>query len=81
MDALSKKKHAMRRGIRKPLKLNVRRYAARLIDLNEYLAAFPVARASDNIGETDLNEILLNSMPNGWSNQAYVQGFYYKTIT
>ena len=29
----------------------------------------------------DLNEILLNSMPNSWSKQAYVQGFDCKYIT
>ena len=27
------------------------------------------------IGVTELNEILLNSMPTSWSKQAYVQGF------
>ena len=30
---------------------------------------------SDKIGVTKLNEVLLNSMPNSWSNQEYVQGF------
>ena len=28
-----------------------------------------------------LNEIILNSMPNGWSKQAFVQGFDLETIT
>ena len=28
-----------------------------------------------------LNEIILNSMPNGWSKQAFVQGFDPETIT
>ena len=65
----------MRRGIKKPRSLTVRRYTARLIDLNEYLASFPRAALTDNIGVTKLNEILLNSMPNSWSKQAYVQGF------
>ena len=30
---------------------------------------------------TELNKILLNSIPNSWSNQAYLQGFYCKSIT
>ena len=30
---------------------------------------------ADKIGVTELNEILLNSMPNSWYKQAYVQGF------
>ena len=75
------KKNVMRRGKRKLQELKVRRYAARLIDLNKYLAAFPGAKASDNIGEMEINGILLKSMPNGWSKQAYVQGFYCETIT
>ena len=70
----------MRRGIRNPIKLKVRRYAARLIYINDYLAAFPGAKESEKIGETDLNEILLNSMPNIWIRQAYVQGFDFESI-
>ena len=81
MNQLSKKNHAMRRGIRKPHKLKVRNYADRLIDLNEYVSDLPVGKASDKIGETELNEIPLNSMPNLWGKQAYVQGFYCGTIT
>ena len=30
---------------------------------------------------TELNEIFINSMPNSWSNQVYVQGFYCRYIT
>ena len=29
----------------------------------------------------ELNEILLNIMPNNWIKQAYVQGFYCEPIT
>ena len=29
----------------------------------------------------ELNAILLNSMPNIWSKQEYIQGFYCKSIT
>ena len=36
---------------------------------------------TDKIGVTKLNEILLNSMPNRWSKQAYVQGFDLESIT
>ena len=51
------------------------RYAAHLIDLNEYLASFPGATLADKMGVTELNENLLNSIQNSWSKQAYVQGF------
>ena len=36
---------------------------------------------TDRIGVTKLNEILLNSMPDSWSNQACVQGFDCESIT
>ena len=38
-----------------------------MIDINEYLAAFTGGKASDNIGKTELKEIILSSIPNGWS--------------
>ena len=36
---------------------------------------------TDKMGGTELNEILLNSIPNSWSKQAYVQGFNCETIS
>ena len=65
---------------KKTCSLKVRIYAARLIDLNEYLASFLGAAVYDKIGITELNYILLNSISNSWYKQAYVQGFYYKSI-
>ena len=35
-----------------PRELKVRHYTACMIELNEYLAAFPGANSSDKIGET-----------------------------
>ena len=65
----------MRRGMKKPHALTVRRYAARLINLNEYLASFTGATLTAKFGITELNKILFNSMPNSWYKQAYVQSF------
>ena len=42
--------------------------------------SFPRANTTDKFGVVKLNEILLNSMPNSWSNQAYVQRFDYEYI-
>ena len=56
------------------------RYAAHLIDSHEYLASFPGATMADKTDVTELNEILLNSIPNSWSEQAYIQGFDCETI-
>ena len=71
----------MRRGMRKPRGLKVRRYTACLIDLNDYLDSFPEATLSDKIGVTELNGILLNIMPNSWCKQADVQGFECESIS
>ena len=81
INSLSEQKRAMRRGMKKTRCLATGPYAARLIDINEYFISFPGATLSDKIGITELNEILLNSMHNSWSKQAYVQGFYCEYIT
>ena len=70
----------MRRFMIKHHSLKVRRYPYRLIDLNDYLASFPGETMDDKVGVTEINEILLNSMPNIWYMQAYVQGFDCKSI-
>ena len=61
----------MRSGTRKPRGLKVRRYADCMIDLNEYLAVLPGARFGDKICEKKLNGVLLNSMLNSGTRQAY----------
>ena len=66
--------------MRKPHKLKVRRYVARLIELNNFLSLFPGAKLTEKIKVAKINEILLNSMPNSWSKQAHVQGFYCKSV-
>ena len=65
----------------KPCSVKVRCSAARLIYLNEYLASFTGVTISDKIGVTELNEIILNSMSNSWSKQAYFQGFDCESIS
>ena len=52
-----------------------------MIDINEYLDSFPWLKLTDNIGMTELNEILSDIMPNSWINQAYVQVFDCNYIT
>ena len=48
---------------------------AHLIAFNDYLDFLSGATLYNKIGITELNKISLNSMPNSWSKQAYVQGF------
>ena len=56
----------MRCRMRKPRELKVRRYAARMNELYEYLAVFSGAKANDKIGETGFNGIIFNSIPSFW---------------
>ena len=55
LNYLSKQKRTMCRGMKKLLSLIVRRYAARLIDLNEYFSSFPGETLTGKIGVTELN--------------------------
>ena len=79
--ALSRQKCAMRPGTRNLHELKVRRYTDCMIEINEYFPALPVVKESDKIGETELNKIILNSIPNVWSKKACVQGFDCEYIT
>ena len=46
-----------------------------MIDLNIYLDSLPGEKMIDKMGVTNLNGILLTSMTNSWTKQAYVQVF------
>ena len=81
VNVLSKQKRAMSRGMRKPRGLKVRWYVNNLIELNGYLAVLPEANTSDRIFMTELNKILLNSIPNLWIKHAHVQVFDCEFIT
>ena len=48
--------------------------------MNEYLASLPGGKLADKIDVTELNDIILNSMPNSSFKQAYIQGFGCKSI-
>ena len=61
--------------------LKLRKYEARLIGLNDYLASFTGTTLSDKFGGPELSIVLLNSMPNICSKQVYVQGFDCKSIS
>ena len=53
---------------------------ARLSLINTCLSSLDQIQVT-KIGDTELNKILLNSIPNGWIMQAYVQVFYCQCIT
>ena len=81
VNVLPKKKREMRHGMRRPHGVKVRCYADHLIDHDKYLALFPGATLTVKIGMTELNEILLNSMPNSCNKQVHVQVFDCESIT
>ena len=58
----------MRRGMRNPRGLEIRYYAAHIIDINDYFSVLPRAKASDKICKTEFDK-KLNSMHNSWSSQ------------
>ena len=53
----------------------------RLVYLTGYLAYFTGETMAGKMGATELNEILLNSMPNSWSKQLYVKDVDCETIS
>ena len=71
----------MRLRIIKPRGLRVICSADILINLNEYLDVLPREKVTDKCFMKKLNEILLNSIPNSWSQQAYVQVFDFEYTT
>ena len=67
-------------GMRKICKLKLRRYAERMVEINERFI-FPGSKESEKIRENQLNEILLQIISNGWISQVYAQGFYFEYVT
>ena len=43
-----------------------------MIDINDFMSVFHGAKEGGKFCETELNEILFNSIPNSCSRQAYV---------
>ena len=71
LSVLSKQNLVVHSGIRKPHGLKVRLHTDRLIDINKKWKFCMM----------ELNEIMLNSMPNSCSNQPYVLEFYSEYIS
>ena len=73
LNALKKQKSAMRRAMRKPRDLLFKIFAARLIELNNYLPISPGSSAAKNMDSEELNKILLHVVPYLWAKQSYIQ--------
>ena len=81
INTLSKQKCAMRRGIRKPRRTTLKRFATRLTEMNKFLPLFPGSDASKKMEMEELDEILLRAAPNGWAKQSYLQGWDFELKT
>ena len=71
----------MRRRTKQTRSLKVWRYAAHLIDLNEYLDSFPGGTLDNKTDVTELNKIPLNIMLNIWSKYDFFKGFNCESIS
>ena len=78
INALSKQKRSMRRAMRKPWDISLKRFTTRLTELKNYLLLFPGSSADKKMPPEELNKILLHAVPNGWENQAYLQGWEFE---
>ena len=56
--------------MRKPCDMPLKRFAAQLTEINNFLHILPSFDAKKNMTNEELKEILLHALPNGWENQS-----------
>ena len=66
INTLTKQKRAIRHTMWKPRGILFKRFASRLVELNNYFPIFPGSRAAKKISPEELNKILLHTVPNSW---------------
>ena len=59
--------------MRKPCDMPLKRFAAQLTEINNFLHILPSLDAKKNMTNEELKEILLHALPNGWENQSWLQ--------
>ena len=73
--ALSRQKRYMRRHMRKTREFTTREFAARLAELNAYLAEFPPFEDDQGLAQDEIVDILNFGVPNTWQKNMVIQGF------
>ncbi len=73
--ALSRQRRFMRRQLRKPFKMAMQTFVARVNEINKYLDSFPPFHDDQKLSEEDLLELLEFGLPKSWQNQMTLQGF------
>ena len=69
----------MRRYLKKPRALPIKRLVALLTELNNYQLLFPESNTSNNMEEGEINEIILHTIPDSWAQTTYLQGWNFKS--
>ena len=62
----------MRRATRKHQSMTLKRFGARLTEINNFLPIFPGSDASNKMEAGELNNIILHKVPNVWTKKSYL---------
>ena len=73
--ALETQKLWMRRHMKKPITMSFRTLQAKVVQINQYLPAFPEATEADRFDETELISILEFALPNHWRQKFDLDGY------
>ena len=77
-DALKEQKTWMRRFLKKPADWDIKKYVARVVEINDYLVQFPPKTAGadpEKLPEDELLELLEFGIPLRWRNQLHLQNY------
>ncbi len=74
-QALKVQKLWMRRNMKKPFKMSVRKYYSHVEQINGYLPSFPGGTADSVFSEPEIRELIEYSLPQSWQNEFDKQAF------
>ena len=67
--------------MRKNQSVKFKCFAVRLTGMNNFLPLLPGLDVSKNMTHEELSEILLHTIPNAWTKQSYLRGWYFEMKT
>ena len=79
INTIEKQKRTMRHMMRKPRRVKLKHFAARLQEWINLLTKFLLSEDSWKIPQKELNKILLNGLPHEWAEQAMLLGFDFES--
>ena len=77
VNDIYKKKHAKNHYMRRYWTTKKMRYAMLLNNINKDLVIFHGLNIYNNMGDAEMNQIILYSMTNGWDKQYYLHVFFF----